>query len=169
MNKQNLWFFTLFSIILILGVYYITLPTEFLQEVNLIEKKNENKKEEVKVKEIIEENSLTALRVNKEDEREDTKQTLEQKLTNSSLTTDEKNNVYEELKYLNEVQGLEEQLEKKIKKDYNLDCFIRIEKQDVTVICISKEHNKEQANNIMRLIQNEYKEKKNISVKFQKK
>ena len=28
MNKQNLWFLTLFSLILILGVYYITLPSD---------------------------------------------------------------------------------------------------------------------------------------------
>ena len=27
MNRQNLWFLTLFSLILILGVYYITLPS----------------------------------------------------------------------------------------------------------------------------------------------
>ena len=33
MNKQNLWFLTLFSLILILGVYYITLPSEiFMQD-----------------------------------------------------------------------------------------------------------------------------------------
>ena len=25
-NKQNLWFLTLFSLILILGIYYVTLP-----------------------------------------------------------------------------------------------------------------------------------------------
>ena len=29
-NKKNLWFLTLFSMILILSVYYITMPRELL-------------------------------------------------------------------------------------------------------------------------------------------
>ena len=29
-NKQNLWFLTLFSLILVLSVYYITMPSELL-------------------------------------------------------------------------------------------------------------------------------------------
>ena len=33
MNKQNLWFFTLFSLILILGAYYITMPNSLLEKV----------------------------------------------------------------------------------------------------------------------------------------
>ena len=33
MNKQNLWFLTLFSLILILGAYYITMPNSLLEKV----------------------------------------------------------------------------------------------------------------------------------------
>ena len=29
-NKQSLWFLTLFSIILVLGVYYVAMPTNSL-------------------------------------------------------------------------------------------------------------------------------------------
>ena len=29
-NKQNLWFLTLFSLVLVLGVYYVTMPNEML-------------------------------------------------------------------------------------------------------------------------------------------
>ena len=29
-NKKNLWFLTLFSLILVLSVYYITMPSELL-------------------------------------------------------------------------------------------------------------------------------------------
>ena len=29
-NKKNLWFLTLFSLILVLSVYYVTMPTELL-------------------------------------------------------------------------------------------------------------------------------------------
>ena len=32
MNKQNLWFLTLFSLILVLGVYYIAMPEDLLDK-----------------------------------------------------------------------------------------------------------------------------------------
>ena len=33
-NKKNLWFLTLFSLILVLSVYYITMPSELLMTNN---------------------------------------------------------------------------------------------------------------------------------------
>ena len=30
MNKQNLWFLTLFSLILVLSVYYVTMPNDLI-------------------------------------------------------------------------------------------------------------------------------------------
>lgn len=33
MNKQNLWFISLFSIILILCIYYITIPSNLMENV----------------------------------------------------------------------------------------------------------------------------------------
>ena len=37
-KKQSLWFLTLFSLVLVLGVYYITMPTQILEN----NKDNEN-------------------------------------------------------------------------------------------------------------------------------
>ena len=167
MNKQNLWFLTLFSLILVLGVYYITMPTDFLEKVST---KIEEKQTETTpvVEEVKEENSLVSMRVNKEEERGETQDVLKEKILDEKLTTEEKNNIYEELKYLNKVQGKEEELEKLIKKDYKLDCFIKIDKEKTDVICISKDHDKNLANSIMRTIQKEYQDKMNITVKFQK-
>ena len=163
-NKQNLWFFTLFSLIIVLGVYYIAMPNELLEKASTI-----TKKEKVTVKKTIEESPLVAMRVSKEEERKEKMDGLQEQLTSEKLTTEEKNNAYEELKYLNEVQGKEENFEKKIKKEYDLDCFTKIETNDVSVICISDKHDTSLANKIMRLIQKEYQTKMNISVKFQKK
>jgi hypothetical protein len=161
-TKENLWFVTLFSLILILGVYYVTMPSDFLKSVT-----TSNNQEEVDT-EVEEENILSVMRVNLEEERSEKIESLQTELTNSELTGDEKNNLYEELKYLNEVQGVEEKLEKKIKKEYDLDCFIKIDNTNVTTICVSDEHSLEIANNIMRLIQKQYDERMNITVKFQK-
>ena len=165
-NKQNLWFFTLFSLILVLGVYYITMPSDLLKEASKIPKEE---KEEVKLEELKEEDSLLAMRVSLEEQRSEEMTILQEQLTSEKLTTSEKNNVYEQLKYLNEIQGKEESIEKKLKKEFELDCFVKEENQDITTICISDTHSTEQANKIMRVIQSEYKEKKKITVKFQKK
>ena len=166
MNKQNLWFFTLFSLIIVLGVYYIALPNDLLEKANKVVEK---KQKEAVVEEIVEESPLVAMRVSKEEERKEKMEVLQEKLTSEKITTEEKNNAYEELKYLNEVQGKEENFEKKIKKEYDLDCFTKVDNKDVVVICVANQHDTSLANNIMRLIQKEYQTKMNISVKFQKK
>lgn len=161
-NKNNLWFLTLFSLILILGVYYVTLPSDVLDKIKI-----KDKVEEPVVKE--EENPLTALRVSLGETRKTSKEKLEKELTKTEITTTEKNNIYEQLKYLNEIQSKEEKLEKEIKKQLNINCFTKIDNKDIEVICISKEQNKRLANNIMRLIQENDTNKLNITVKFQKK
>jgi len=165
MKKQNLWFLTLFSLIMILGVYYITMPSDLLKN---IEEKVVEKKETV-VETMKEESPLTALRVNLEEERQERLEVLQEQLINEKLSKEEKNNVYEELKYLNEIQGKEESIEKKIKKEQKLDCFLKIENTNASALCIADDHNTTMANSIMRLIQKEYEQKMNITVKFQKK
>ena len=112
-NKNNLWFLTLFSLILILGVYYVTLPSDVLDKIKI-----KDKVEEPVVKE---ENPLTALRVSLEETRKTSKEKLEKELTKTEITTTEKNNIYEQLKYLNEIQSKEEKLEKKIKKQLKIN------------------------------------------------
>ena len=168
MNKQNLWFLTLFSLILILGAYYITMPSSLLEKVAEETDKIKTSKQKV-INEVKEESPLVAMRVNLQEERQEKMDGLQEKLTKDTLSNEEKNNVYEELKYLNEVQGTEEKIEKKIKKEYKIDCFIKIENNNVNAVCVSDKHDSTIANNIMRLIQKEYDNKLDITVKFQKK
>ena len=163
-NKQNLWFFTLFSLILVLGIYYVTMPSDLLEKATI----EKDKKDSVEVKEVKEENALMAMRVTLEDQREEEISILTKQLTSEKVTSAEKNNIYEQLKYLNEIQGKEEVLEKRIKKEMNLDCFIKIDTPDITTVCVSKEHDASLANKIMNTIQKDYKERMNIVVKFQK-
>jgi len=165
-NKQNLWFLTLFSLILILGVYYVTMPKDLLSKVENIVEDKETK--EV-VEEVEEESMLVAMRVNLEEERQETITKLQKDLTKEELSTEEKNNIYEQLKYLNEIQGKEEKLEKQIKKDLKLDCFVKENNNNIEAVCISNEHDEKKANSIMRLIQSKYENKMNITIKFQKK
>ena len=92
-NKQNLWFLTLFSLILVLSVYYITMPNELLLTNNSSYEKSNNKeqnkedsdkKEEKANVEVSESNILEALRVNLEEERSTKKAELQKSLTDSN-------------------------------------------------------------------------------------
>ena len=162
-TKQNLWVLTLFSLILVLSVYYITLPNELLSEVG------NSTSEEVIKDEVSEVSSLVAMRVSLEEERQSEMDVLQEAMTKDDISSSEKNNIYEKLKYLNEVQGQEELLEKKIKSSLKLDCFVKIDNSNISSVCISSKHDNSLANQIMRLIQEEFKVKKYITVKFQNK
>lgn len=165
-NKQNLWFLTLFSLILVLSVYYITMPNDLLSKAVSTEEK-ENKKE--KVVETVEEiSSLTAMRVSLEEERQGMMDDLQEQLTSDTISSEEKNNAYEQLKYLNTLQSKEEELEKQLKKEFKLDSFVKIDNTNISVVCVSSKHDNALANDIMRLIQSGYENKMYITVKFQK-
>ena len=89
-NKQNLWFLTLFSLILVLSVYYITMPNELLLKEEISSNNQDLETEKVNV-ELEESEILVALRVDLEEERLTLKKDLESILTSSETTTDEKN------------------------------------------------------------------------------
>ena len=164
-NIQNLWFLTLFSLILVLSVYYITMPNDLLvgDKNNSVVTKSSKKKATIK-----ETSSLVAMRVSLEEERQEQMVSLQEKLTNKKATTDEKNNAYEQLKYLNQLQGQEENLEKQIKEKLELDSFVKIDQKNIEVVAIKEKHDSSIANNIMRLVQSNYEEKMYITVTFKK-
>lgn len=160
-NKQSLWFLTLFSLILVLSVYYVTMPSELLFTDNgKIDKKDSS----VVIKES---ELLTALRVETEDQRISMMKELKMILTNIEASVHEKNNAYEQLKLLDVLKGKEELLEKKINKDFELSSFVKIDNNQIRVVIASDKHDTKLANDIMRSIQNEFEEKVYISVKFQ--
>jgi len=173
-NKQGLWFLTLFSLILVLSVYYITMPNELLLTNNNVysEKSFEDVTKDEKIENnaqvtITESETLTAMRVSLEEERHTLQEELESTLTNIEASVEEKNNAYEQLKYLNHLQGIEEKIESKIKKTYALDSFVRVDNNQIKVVVSSSEHNNSLANNIMRTVQEEFKEKMYITVRFE--
>ena len=163
-NKRSLWFLTLFSLILVLSVYYITMPSEFLIGTN-----NQIKEETKEVTNVEEENAeLVALRVESEEKMLDKITELKKTLTDSKATTEEKNKAFEELQNLNKNKSLEEKIEKKIQKELNLKSFVCIENNNVKVVIDSESHDNKIANNVMRKVQENFESKVEISVKFQK-
>ena len=168
-NKQGLWFLTLFSLILVLSVYYITMPDELLLTNNSSYNTEQVNKEVNMNKVVIEESELlVAMRVSLEEERSNLKSDLQGLLTSSEATADEKNEALEELKYLNFLSGTEESLEAKLKTELEIDSFIEIDGTQINVVAIKDKHDSTLANNIMRTIQKEFDKKMFITVKFEK-
>ena len=159
-NKKNLWFLTLFSLVLVLSVYYITMPKELLLTTN-----NNPTSDEIVTK-IEEKNIVDVLR------EEDNNNTLEEinklkkTISDGESSTDDKNKAFDTLKILNQISSKEELLEERIKNNFNLDSFIKIDGDQIRVVVNSKEHSESLANEIMRTIQNEFTTKQYISIQF---
>ena len=166
-NKKNLWFLTLFSLVLVLSVYYVTMPSELLVTGNgkvNVNNKNNDKDKNVSVKES---DILTSLRVEADNQLKQEMDVLKQVLTNTDVSVDEKNSAFEELKLLNQLKGKEEKLEDLVKSTFNLGSFIKIDNDQIRVVVESTDTSASLANNIMRTIQNQFDNKMYISVKFQ--
>ena len=110
-NKKNLWFLTLFSLILVLSIYYITMPDELLLTTNT--KKVINNIPEISINES---DILVSLRVDSDATMEKEIEELQLILTSADTTVDEKNIAYEKIKSLNNNRGEEERLEGKYKQ-----------------------------------------------------
>ncbi|MBR2138909.1 MAG: SpoIIIAH-like family protein [Bacilli bacterium] len=159
MNRQNLWFLTLFSLILILGVYYITLPSDIFGE-----SLNVNKDVSVVVSE---NDKLVALRVERNQNISSVMSELQDKINSEGISAEEKNNAFEELQILNLAKGKETYLEDKIKSEFKINSYVEINNDNINVTLSSSEHNSELANDIMRCIQEEFEDRKNIVIKFE--
>lgn len=162
-NKEHLWFLTLFSLILVLSVYYITMPNDLLLSNQVF---NQEEKNDEVVLDVSESDILVSLRLDLEEQREASKKSLQSVLTNTEATIAEKNEAYEKLSYLNNIYGMEEKLEKKVKSCCNIDSFIEIDNNEINVVGKSDKDSISLANDIMRAIQEEYQEKVAITVNF---
>lgn len=165
-KKQNLWFLTLFSLVLVLSVYYITMPNELflMSDVNK-DKKNVDEKVSAEIKES---ELLVTMRVELEEEREKVVADLKNTLTNADATSEEKNNAYEQIKYITNLSVQEESLQAKIKQKFGIDSFVKLSNNLVKIVAIKEKHDTKLANDIMKAIQEEFSDKMSISITFEK-
>ena len=162
MNKQSMWFLTLLSLVLVLGVYYVTMPNDLLS--SKIEGEDTDKQVNVKVSEG---DILIAMRANRDEKVSLQIEELQSVLTKENATTEENDKHFEDLKVLNLNIGKEEELESKIEDEFGIKSYIEINKDNIKVVINSKEHDASLANKIMRSIQEEYEEKMYITVQFE--
>lgn len=163
-NKQSVWFVTLFSLILVLSIYYITMKDSSLE--SILNGTNEDTSSPVSVQ--VEESSLlVSLRVEEEQAVLEEMQNYQDVLLDNSTTTEEKNAAYNNLMALQTKKSDEEKIEKTIKETYNLECFAKIKEDTISIVVGNSEHSSTTANNIIRTVQSLFDEEKYITVKFQ--
>lgn len=167
-NKKNLWFLTLFSLILVLSVYYITMPSELLLtgNGNYIDTNKQNNDDLEPTVSLEESELITALRVSADEELMEELDALKEVLTNTESSVDEKNNAFEKMKTLNINKGEETKLEKKLSDEMQLKTFVKINGDQIKVVVDSGKHDTTVANNIMRSVQSNFDKKMYITVQF---
>ena len=162
LSKKNLWFLTLFSIILVMAVYYVSIPSDGITS---LVSADTGTKEDVSIT-VKESSTITALKVSRDESLEKEVDAIKEILTSDTKTTEEKNEAYETLKFLNTNKGKEENIEKIIKEKYNYDNFVSIDGTNVKVVIDASEHSYDLANKIMSSVQAEFDKKVYITVSF---
>lgn len=160
-NKQSLIFLTLTSLILVLSVYYVTMPNELLLTTNssyLKEDKVDKSDSKENVSEVIVQNSnvITAMKNLLNDERLEKRKELNNKLLNKELSIEEKNNIYEEIKVINKIETMESDIENLIKKEFELDSFVKVKDDVIEITINSKKHDTVLAAKIMTSVEKKY-------------
>ncbi len=161
-NKKNLWFLTLTSIILVLAIYYVTMPLGNDTYVN----SNVDGDKEVMVN-IEESEALTAARIEKQEQDLTEIKKLQEILLSNDKTVDEKNEAYEQIKYINVSKSNEEKLEKNINNSFEVTSFVQIKDNTIKVVIANKEDSLELANKIISLVNKETNNEFYVTVKFE--
>ena len=165
-NKQNLWFVTLFSLILVLGIYYVSIDDEVINSL----KSNGTNTTTKNVMEINKSDVLVSLEVEDDEEKQALMEEYQDILHYLFLIlkAEEKNVAYENMQKLNNNIGMEQKLKDKLKNKFKINSFIKINDNSISVTIADQNHDRTSANNIIRAIQEEYDEEMYITVKYQK-
>lgn len=160
-NKQNLWFITLFSLIVILCIYYVSLPEKSL--VSMVSNTNNLSD----VIEITESDMIVALKVEEEEKLLNNIETAQEKLLNEKSTLEEKNDAYLTLQRINNQKGQMQKIEKLLKDKFNVTSCVKIENNSINITVSSKDQGIDTANKMINEVQSLYNEQKYITIKFQ--
>ena len=163
-NKQNMWFVTLFSLILVLSIYYVTITDDTLTDI-VNSSKEDTVSEQVNVEES---DILVALRVSADEEVLAEMEKLQPVLLDETATAEEKNDAYNSLQTLNSNKGKENQIEEIIEKEFQFKSFVKIKNDQINITINCEKHDSELANNIIKKVQELYDNRMYITIKFEK-
>ncbi len=159
-NKQKLWFLTLFSLILVLSVYYVTMPSNLLSVSDI-------KEDTTPTINIEETNMLDVLKEENNEQVAKEIESLRKIIVNTDTPIEEKNIAYEKIQKLEENKGKEEKIVSLIKEKLGFDTYVEIKNAKVNVVVSNKEHSYKIANDIIKLVSSSFDSDKSVTVKFQ--
>ena len=159
-NKQSLWFVTLFSLIIVLSIYYFS-----TDQTNLMTSKYHSSSSVVA--KTTDEDNISVLKVSDDEATLGEIDELENILLDDEATLEEKNDAYDKLEVIKSDRSKEEEITRLIKNEYNYANFVKIHNNEVNVVISSDVHNTEIASNIIKTIQSKFKDNKYITVRFE--
>lgn len=159
-NKQSLWFVTLFSLIIVLSIYYFSTDQTSL---NVAKFKNS---ESYVASDKTSSDNISVLKVAEDESTIGKIDELQNILLDADATLEEKNNAYDELEVIGNNKTKEEDIKRKIKEEFDLNSFVKITDNHISVVVSGSVSNNEMANNIIRKVQENFDEDKYITVKF---
>ena len=159
-NKQGLWFITLFSLIIVLGIYYFAAGQTSLSIASLKSSKS------YVANTSAENDAISVLKVSENESKTEKIDELQTILLDEKATLEEKNDAYDELEVISKNLSEENKIVELIKKEFKLRSFVKINGNEINVTISSNVHNNELANEIMRKVQSIYEENKFVTVKF---
>lgn len=160
-NRQSMWFLTLFSLIIVLSVYYMTIDENVYKDLEYTKEIDDD----VVVK-IVESEYIMALQIESEREKLDALDEYEMIISNIESTPEEKSAALTEIELINKCNNLETTITTDLKEIYNTDIFVKIRDDKVYVVMIKDDHDKALANEIMVKIQSYFDDTMNVTVEF---
>ena len=158
-NKQSLWFVTLFSLIIILSIYYFS-----VDQTNLSVSDINNSESIVASK--TDDNNISVLKVTDDEVTVSKIEELQDILLDSEASLEEKNNAYDELESIQSKKSKENEISTLIKKEFKYDNFVKISDNQISIVISNGEHNVKTANDIIKKVQDKFKEDVYVSIKF---
>ena len=166
-NKKNIWFLTLFSLILVLSVYYITMPSELLlNNTTFTERELSGGGENTTNNRMELQAVISALKAEENEAYLKQLDSLKLILMDKEKSVEEKNNAFDQMKELNIHKSEEEKIEKQLNETFSLKTFVKIKDDQIKVVVDNDEHDSSLANKIMNLVQSKCEEKMYITVQF---
>lgn len=168
-KRENVWFGTLFILLVALSILYVVIPTDQTFQVTKDTPEDDSKVEEVSgdVVTVMESDAITAMQVARDEELDTMIATANETINNAESSIEEKNNAYEEMKNITDIKTLEDELEKLIQDTYQVANFIKISSDQIEVVVATTSYDATLANNIMRTIQERFDKHMYITVKFE--
>lgn len=159
-NKQSIWFTFLFSIILVLSIFYVSMNENDLSEFIDISNNEETKL-------VVNENSeLVNLRVQKEEEVLESINKLQDILLDVNTDINSKNDAYDGLLNIKNNINDEKKLIEIIKEEFKIDSFVKINNENVTIVAETDNYDSTLANKIITRVNKYFSDNKYITIKF---